>query len=571
MSLYYPSTEEIENALDRLEHVFKDPVVVAMLENQDYEVLAYNEGFFDHRAGHDLTLGDDKIDVYDYPGGFTYDKQVYGLSNIGDLAIAKTVEYDPLISDGPVIKSINPNDPTLIFEVMNRGNANARGTAKNFQEEHGVTTTTHISLMHYEKLKNEFYTNSGLNEHIVKRGPNQSFKGLNPTGELASVGYAKRFPQFHQTLQDQFILVNNKNLAQEALERSRRYDAKGERIDDIERGGLDYQTQQRIAKKSFDTAFELTRQICLANVKIKQVNAAIDKSTQKFKDSLKPKIKSEGFIKGYEKVFKRNKGETLKEAVPRIRREYKDFATKQIEKLEKKGFDVILAQGIAQQRYENRHTEKERREHVKGDLHKDQVVTKRDMMVAQELIRDAKKDPFKYRSTDLIIREVVKSESARETVYKNLDGRSTFQRSMETMEKFGQHMSAYKDGRSRVRKEDRDNGKLFAANSLSGLQDAGLKRRMAETMSREGYSLESAVKAKKSIDRAYKRQSMEAKSSPTSPSKEQSRESIIKIVEREKVRAQEVAKREAMKKEQEAQKQRQEERKKRDKPKGPSL
>lgn len=537
--MYYPSTLEVNESLLAIEEAFDDPYVHSLISQRGgTEAALVVDNYFKSKGKEDLSLGRDSFDPASYPAGVVV-RTAPTNTNIDQFLVARTVENIP--GEPLNIMEAKPNDPTNILEVMDRSGPQTRGLADRYREE-GVTTTTHISLMYYEDAVTKIYDSKNLDQAVVKRDnihslisgkyilperarpetiTYENLKEIRGDSLIASVAWQKRYPNFDETLKTQYLIEMNHRLSKEALERQRLYDSKGNQIQDQDRKGLGFKSTEDMSNQVMKAAWTRTMHICSMNRELEIQRKANKENTRKYQDKLKPTIKNQSFIEGFGKNFKRKDGETLRQAVPRIRSEFKEHATKEIEKLENKGFEIIMAQTVAQER---------NRKNMAVGIAKNTTVERADLLVARSIIKDAKKDPIKFNNTDRILQEISRDKTIRDEALKKLDGRSTFQRSHKTVSTLGEYMNADKDGRTRRKKMDKDAGKLFSAQALKDVPPKRISGEMKKAMDRNGYSVDHALEARRKMEAMQKRETIKVKTDKGMAAEEASKEKILREV-----------------------------------------
>ncbi|MGM3218208.1 hypothetical protein ACSQ5K_26555 [Pseudomonas sp. PhalM4] len=208
---------------------------------------------------------------------------------------------------------------------------------------------------------------------------------------------------------------------------------------------------------------------------------------EQFKQRLQPKIKEDNMIEGFGKTFKVHKNEKPKEAIKRIRTEFKSFASKKFDEYQGKGLESILAQGIASSRGSK-------------------VVTADHIKQASEIFSRARKNPVEFRSVSRIVRQVTgNDQQAHQQLMHSMDGRSSFQRSQKNLERMGMHLHALAEGRTRVRKEDRIHGQAFAATATLGVPPKALKVAFNEAIQAGGHTPQEVLEVRKRMQKAANR------------------------------------------------------------------
>lgn len=537
--MYYPSTEEVNESLLEIEAAFEDPYVYSLITQKGgSDADAAVDSYFDYTSDDGISFGRDSFVPENYPAGVVVRTQSTN-TNIEKFLVARTVEHIP--GEPLSVIEAKPNDPTNILEVMDRTSPQAHGLANRYRDE-GVTSTTHISLIYYGDAATRIYDSKNLNQEVVRKDnihslisgkyvlPERSrpesltfenLKEIRGDSLMSSVAWQKQYPNFDATLKTQFLIEMNHRLAQEALDRQRRYDAKGNEIQEQDRKGLSFKETEGMANEVMKSAWNRTMHICAMNRELEKQRKANKENTRKYQDKLKPIVKSQSFVSGFGKKIERKKGETLRQAIPRIRAEYKEHAEKEIQKLENKGFEIILAQAIADERS---------RKNLAAGINRSTSVSMADLLVAKSIIRDARKDPITFNSTDRILQEATREKSIREMAMKKLDGRSTFQRSYKTLTTLGEYMSADKNGRTRRKTIDKDAGKLFTAQVLKDTPPKRINLEMKKAMDKNGYSVNHAIEARRRMESMHKNEIIKVKTDKSKSAEEVSKEKILREV-----------------------------------------
>lgn len=487
----YPSSEELREAEERIEELYYIESMQDRIELGGSDVYIPTDGeegnlptekenvlpwSFDN-VGFNYEYGRDK---YEHPTeDFTY-RDPYKIDDFERLMICRTSEYNPMTQELDVIEA-NPNDPSHLFEAMEHSNLKwVKDTVALFKE-HNVTKTSQVSEFFWKDAMRGEYEKRGLAAHIVSSPAAADTSVVKEDFNLEkahSYIFAQENKGFHELFHKNYLLEMNHRITQEAIEKNREFFPSGYPLQPLDRV-VNWDTLAAAAKQCADDAFKRTERF-LAQHRLKEnIQEDVRNYQQKFRDTLKPKIVKDNFVETFGKEFKARKHETQGESIKRIRTEYRQFADKKFGELKDKGMETILAQGIAKARGLKSVTA----EHVKQ---------------AQEIFEKAKKDPVKFRSTEKIIRQVSgDNRELTQSMLHNLDGRSTFQRSYKTLERFGAHLHAHQDGRSRTRKEDILEGRAFAASSLLRVPPEKLKNEMARAMREEGYSAQDALETRK--------------------------------------------------------------------------
>lgn len=398
--------------------------------------------------------------------------------------VCRTNEYNPETGRQQLIEA-NPNDPQHLLEAMRMsaeitGSSRQEGLIKRFKD---ASSTTTISMTFAREAMGAVYRENGLDYETLSNPASSSAsiaKGtLDLDGQhLYSFAFSKDNEGFHRMYRDNYLMQMNHRLTQEAIEKNREYFPNGIPLGKHDKEGFTFDKFLEISKQCAEDAFTRTNiQIDL----IKQHNLAIEKSkafSEQFKKEMAPKIKNESMIEGFGREFKVHKGETHADSAKRIRNEYKDHSKIFNDGLESRGIDVILAQGLAKK------------------FGSDQV-TSAHIRQAKDIWNDIRSNPIKYNSTESMISRVTgHNEELKNSLMHNLDGRSTFQRCYQTMQRYGEHLHCHADGRTRIRNEDRQAAKAFAASTLMTSQDEGIATRLRKTLEHNNYSPAHAISSR---------------------------------------------------------------------------
>lgn len=398
--------------------------------------------------------------------------------------VCRTNEYDPDTGRQKLIEA-NPNDPRHLIEAMEMSaeimdSNRVRGLIKRFEK---ANTTTAISMTFSHEAMGAVYRDNGLNFEVMSN-PSSSRVSIqngnlnSKTQNCHSYHFLSQNKDFHRLFQDNFLMQMNHRLTQEAIERNREYFPSGVPLGNPDKEGFTFDKFKAISQQCAQDAFSRTQiQIDL----IKQHEIALERNkafAEQFKKEMAPKIKNESMIEGFGREFKVHKGETHTEAVKRMRLEFKEHGKKFCDGLEGRGIDLILAQGLAKSRQSDQVTDAHIRE-------------------ANNLWKEMRNNPLKYNSTERMIREVTGSnQDLHKSLMHNLDGRSTFQRSLNTMQRYGEHLNCYADNRTRIRDEDRQAAKAFAASTLMTSKEEDMATRMRKTMEHNNLSPSQAIGAR---------------------------------------------------------------------------
>lgn len=414
--------------------------------------------------------------------------------------VCRTNEYDPETGRQKLIEA-NPNDPRHLIEAMSMSaevmdSNRLRGLVRRFEQ---ANTTTAISMTFaHEAMKNVYYEREGVDFEVMSNPSSSriSIKNGNlnsKTPNNHTYMFMSRYEGFHRMFQDNFLMQMNHRLTQEAIERNREYFPSGAPLGNPDKEGFTFDKLKSISQQCAQDAFSRTQiQLDL----IRQHNIALERNkafAEQFKKEMAPKIKNENMIEGFGREFKAHKGETHADTVKRMRQEFKEHGKKFCDGLEGRGIDLILAQGLAKSR-------------------KSDQVTDAHIREANDLWKEMRKNPLKYNSTERMIREVTGSNQDLHTsLMHNLDGRSSFQRSYHTMQRYGEHLHCYADNRTRIRDEDRQAAKAFAASTLMTSKDEDLATRLRKTIEHNKYSPEQAISGRNRMLESAKREKFQTK------------------------------------------------------------
>lgn len=394
--------------------------------------------------------------------------------------VCRTNEFDPNTGRQKLIEA-NPNDPEHLLEAMRMSaeisdSNRQRGLIRRFEQ---AGSTTAISMTFAHEAMRSVYADNGYDFEVMSNPSSSrvSIKNGNLTSKTENCNTYRFLSQnkdFHRLFQENYLMQMNHRLTQEAIERNREYFPNGIPLGNHDKEGFTFDKFLAISKQCAADAFERSQ---IQQNLIKQHNLAIERNkafAEQFKKEMAPKIKNESLIEGFGREFKVHKGESHADAVKRMRHEFKDHGKKFCDGLEGRGIDLILAQGLARSR--------------KADQ-----VSSAHIQEANELWKEMRNNPLKYNSTERMLREVTGSnQDLHESLMHNLDGRSTFQRCHQTMQRYGEHLHCYADGRTRIRNEDRQAAKAFAASTLMTSKDEDIGTRMRKTLEYNSYSPEHA-------------------------------------------------------------------------------
>lgn len=483
----YPSGDELQEAEEQIEDLLSDPAIQQLIEMRGRK-LSISMGAMDGQVEEprlpetflpgkfDLSYG--RKNYKPTEEEFTYDTP-YKLGDFERMIVCRTSEYNFDTNRQDIIEA-NPNDPSHVLNAM-RDSDDKRVTGLLEKRFCMAKTTTGISMTFAAKAIDDFYRKKGLNPNIISNpssGRVDHVKGNYNKREGRSYAFATENPEFHRRFQENVLLQMNHRITQEAIEKNRTFFPDGSELTRKQKSGFTFGDFVTIANEAAADAFARTRHQMKLAENLEKANKTVESYRQQFNRAMKPKLADENMVEAFGKQFKARKHETKGQAVNRIRKEYRQFAHKKFDELQGKGIEVILAQGIARSRGLS-------------------TVTMVELKEAHSIFAAARKDPVTFRSPERIIKQVTgKDKELTSALLHNLDGRSTFQRSYKTVERFGAHLSANADGRTRLRKTDREEGKAFAAGSLMGVPPSNLAHAMSATMKDRGYSAKEAVEAR---------------------------------------------------------------------------
>lgn len=423
--------------------------------------------------------------------------------------VCRANEYDPETGRQKLIEA-NPNDPRHLLEAMDMAEDSYRSTgrpedvadanrvkglANRFRS---ASSTTVISMTFANEAMGSVYKENGLDFETMSNPSTSKASIVKGTLDennqhLYSFAFSRENEGFHRIFQDNFLMQMNHRLTQEAIERNREYFPNGIPLGSSDKEGFTFEKFRAISQQCAQDAF--TRSSIQLDL-IKQHNLAIEKSksfSEQLKKEMTLKIKNESIIEGFGRDFKVRKGEPQSEAVKRLTKEFKEHGKNFCDGLEGRGIDVILAQGIAKK------------------FGSDQVMPEH-IQQGMDIWKDIRKNPLKYSSTESMINRVAgHNEDLKDYMMHNLDGRSSFQRSYHTMQRYGEHLHCYADNRTRIRDEDRQAAKAFAASTLMTSKDEDLATRLRKTIEHNKYSPEQAISGRNRMLESAKREKFQTK------------------------------------------------------------
>lgn len=503
MSDHYPASEDIEAEYAEIDELYEDEAL-----QQD----AVNKGFAHRLKGifvkqgvgeFDPSFGREQYVPATQP--FTHFKPIPIEQSIHALRVARTEVYD---EDEDEVKTleVNPNDPSHFLRALRRLDADEfidppqkRGIAGSLREFSRFTTTGEISL-HFRKHLDAVLVSEGLSPTFL-RGYNKdnysSFQeeitervGLD---QAKSKNFALMYPDFYKKFREHYVAINNYKLTLTAIEKNREFNPITKQpFDRSVKTGLTWNKLEDIARSSAQEAFVRTKQY-YATQRLHQQNEVVIKSaTLKLDREIRDLHRGDkydvsfltAFLKQSGMKFRTSlKGETGAQAVKRFHKQYREFAGKRLDELEDRGLQMILAIGSAKR------------------LGKD-TVGKIDMDRAAKLIQEARKKPGEFTSAKRMIDKITGHDAAlSNSLMLMLDGRRTFARNVERVSKLGQSYSRLARGDSRVKREDRDEGKRFAASTFLRALEKGesVAQAMVQELKRIGNGAQVAVKASSSL------------------------------------------------------------------------
>lgn len=446
------------------------------------------------QAANGSSFNPSEMPDYTYPDPYdTYD--------MSKLLLCETAEMIP--GKGLVITRQDPNDPSVLFDVMSRSeNPSTLGTLNMFKSN-GVVSTTGVSQFFFKEAMLESYGSRGYKSTIVSKPGNANATNVYPDPlrpgrfktnydekEAHSYDFARTYKGFHKIYHQCFLSQMNHRLTQEAIELNRRYYPSGKSRRDygqtIPKYSLSFDKFKAVAKESSEIAFKRAMQICVVQREQRSIQKFVKPYAESFKIRQVPKIKDQTFIESFGKRFAPKKNETMPEALPRIQKEYKAHGQKHIDKMISKGGIEVMAQGIAESLGV-------------------QAVTVDHIKQATEYFKKARKNPAEFHSEALVFQQVtgpVDTAATEKLLHSLNDGRSSFQRNRKSFHTLGEHLHAHSDGRTRVRKEDKIHGMALAASATLGVPPKALATAQRHALKEAGYNVGEVTKARQQMAKA---------------------------------------------------------------------
>lgn len=510
MSVPYPVSEDIEAEYVEVDDLFEDEAL-----QQDAVIKGYlkpvNGGSRPLQSGaFNPAIGRDKYIPSDEP--FTFFRPISFEKHIYSLMVVRTEEYDE-VNDVVNTLEVDPNDPSHFLRALRRLDFDPNIPEKQKQGVSGAIktfsqfqTTGHISL-HFREYMDEVLTKEGLSPNFIRgyhKDRYSSFQEeicekISDLSKAPSKNFCLIYPNFYKHYRDHYIAINNYKLTLTAVEKNRDFNPITKQpFDSGVKTGLTWNRLESIALESAQEAFIRTKQY-YATLRLYQQNTQFIKtSTQKLDREIRDLKNGEkydvsflgSFLKQSGMRFKlSHKGETGSQAVKRFRKEYRAFAGKQLDDLEGRGLQIILAIGAAKR------------------IGKD-TVGKLDMDRADKAIQEARKRPGEFTSAKRLIDKVTGYDvELSNSLMLMLDGRRSFARNVDRVTRLGQSYSRLGRGDKRVKREDRDEGKRFAASTFLRALDKRetVAQAMLQEIKRMGSSAVVAAKASSSLSDLSKR------------------------------------------------------------------
>lgn len=483
MSEHYPASEDIEAECLATDDLFDDETM-----RRDAEV----KGFLKNRgrgqatgqpSEFDPSFGRDQYTPATEP--FTHFRPIPIEQSIHSLRVVRVEVYDEDEDQVSTLEA-NPNDPSHLFKALQRldhdeniAPPQKRGVAGALREFSQYSTTSGISL-HFRNYLDTVLRDEGLSPQFLRgyHKPSTLQEEVSePVGmsEARSKTFAMMYPNFYEKFREHYVAINNYKLTLTAVEKNREYNPITKQpFDSGVKTGLTWNNLDAMALASAKEAFVRTKQYYqtqrLYQQNEKFIKSASNKLERELRDIKNGKSYDVSFLGSFLKQsgmkFRTSlKGETGTQAIKRFRQEYKAFAGKKLDDLESRGLQMILAIGNAKR------------------LGKD-TVGKVDMDRAAAVIQEARRKPGEFTSAKRLIDKVTGHHAElSSSLLLMLDGRRTFARSVDKVSKLGQSYSRLARGDSRVKKEDREEGKRFAASTF--LRSLDKRETVAQAMLQE--------------------------------------------------------------------------------------
>ncbi|PBK53831.1 hypothetical protein C6380_17630 [Pseudomonas syringae pv. actinidiae] len=509
--LPYPASEDIISEYAEIDSLYSDE---AIIEDGINKGLLERPTTAKARAKAQAIVFDPSIGRDQYvpaTEAFTNFRPISAHRSIHELRVVRTEVYDDE-DDRTYTLEVDPNDPEPLRHALRRLAADPRidplqkrgaeGTAKHFDK---FATTGQISLI-FESEMHSVLRENYLNPKVVMDRSRQHYDSVldevaHKAGDSSarSKEFCLMYPDFYDKFREYFLAVNNYRLTLTAVEKNRLFDPiTKEPFPFGVKTGLTWNKLQGIAKQSAEEAFRRTKlHYEMANRQEKSktaVQSANAKLEREIRDINKGARHDIGFLSNFLKQsgmkFRASlQGETSAGAVKRFRAEYRAFANKELDALEKRGLQMILAIASAK------------------SLGKDTVGSV-DMDRAAKVIQEARRVPGAYTSPKRMIYKIVGNDAELgNKLMLMLDGRRSFARNVDVVAKFGQSSSRVSRGDSRVKREDREEGKRFAASTFLRVLDKGenVAHAMIQEFKRSSNVVQAAVKVGSNLSNLSKR------------------------------------------------------------------
>lgn len=509
MSDHYPASEDIEAEYAEIDDLYEDEALKQDAVNKGYVPML--AGVFVKTTGIVFNAAFGREQYTPATEAFTHFRPIPIETSIHALRVARTEIYDDDL-DKQYTLEVDPNDPSHLLRALRRLEADQfidhpqkRGVAGALKKFSSFGSTGEVSL-HFRDHLDNVLVGEGLSPSFLRGYQKDNYSSYQEEitekvgiDQATSKSFALKYPDFYRRFREHYVAINNYKLTLTAIEKNREFNPITKQpFDRSVKAGLTWNKLEDIARSSAQEAFVRTKQY-YATQRLHQQNEVVIKSaTLKLDREIRDLHKGDkydvsfltAFLKQSGMKFRTSlKGETGAQAVKRFHKQYREFAGKRLDELEDRGLQMILAIGSAKR------------------LGKD-TVGKIDMDRAAKLIQEARKKPGEFTSAKRMVDKITGHDAAlSNSLMLMLDGRRTFARNVERVSKLGQSYSRLARGDSRVKREDRDEGKRFAASTFLRALDKGesVAQATVQELKRMGNGAQVAVKASSSLSDLSKR------------------------------------------------------------------
>lgn len=485
----YPASDRIELLLSEIEDLWSNPALLQEAISMGILSLrgfpASNQEVFDPSVGRELYEPSETA--------FSHFRKLGPQESLQSLRVVRVEVYDE-DTDDVTTKEFNPNDPEPLFEAYRRilsdrnlPDDQKRGVEGSLEKFSQFRTTSAIS-MHFEKYIDSTLESNFLSPSLLQS--NVLYAMDEPTGKDYSAQFKMMYPDFYRKFREVFIAVNNHALIKLAVEKNREFDPVTQQpFTSAQRSGFTWNRLDEIAKNSAEIAFGRAKEIYAIERRynkdvefVKSASSRIERDIKAIKTGQETDVSFlKSFVRQSGMKFKVNREtEDSKMAMRRFTREYREFAGKRLDELEKnRGLQIVLAIAVARRR---------------GN----ETVSNADMSEAAKRILEARKNPGTFTSARKMIDSITGNDNAMTSeLMLMLDRRRSFARNLDKVARFGQTASRLNAGDARVSKAHIEEGKRFAASTFlrSMVKHESVAHALTWEFKRKGFSSESALRA----------------------------------------------------------------------------